>query len=353
MNQPSEQNRHRLCHLPASPASGIWRIAGPSRLGLLWLAPLLWLGVTPAKAHPGNIELTISCGANGNVDPKGSVVMPHMSDITYTATPNPGYKVEDWYFDGLKYGSDTTSFLHHLGDQDAIAVRVEFTRITHFVMTVAGYGGSLTPNSDAKEITVGWGDGVTFTAHPNPHYHVAQWTVDDAPVATGGATFTLPNITADHWVGITFALDSYTVQANAGPGGSLSPTGAVAVFYGDQQSFSATPEAGCDVACWWLDGRVVQTGGTTYWLDAIERNHTLQVTFGLPVLAISHQPATNTVVLSWPLAAEGWTLQATTNLSAAPVAWTNVPPPYPTDSDNFHVIEPVLARKKFYRLFHP
>jgi hypothetical protein len=276
-----------------------------------------------------------------------------MSNITYTATPNPGYKVEDWYFDGVKFGSDTTSFIHALGDQDAVAVHVEFIRITHFVMTIAGHGGSLTPNSDAKEITVGWGDGVTFTAHPNPHYHVAQWTVDDAPVATGGVTFTLPNITADHWVGITFALDSCTVQANAGPGGSLSPTGAVAVVYGDQQSFSATPEAGCDVACWWLDGRVVQTGGTTFWLDAIERNHTLQVTFGLPVLAISHQPATNTVVLSWPLAAEGWNLQATTNLSAAPVAWTNVPPPYPTDSDDFHVIEPVLARKKFYRLFHP
>jgi hypothetical protein len=197
MNQPSEQNRHRLCHLPISPASGIWRIAGPSRLGLLWLAPLLWLGVTPSKADPGNVELTISCGANGKVDPNGSVVMPHMSDIT-------------------------------------------------------------------------------FTAHPDPHYHVAQWTVDNAPVATGGATFTLPNITADHWVGITFALDSYTVPANAGPGGSLSPTGAVAVVYGDQQSFSATPEAGCDVACWWLDGRVVQTGGTTFWLDGVGSSRQLR-----------------------------------------------------------------------------
>ena len=97
---------------------------------------------------------------------------------------------------------------------------------------------------------------------------------------------------------------------------------------------------------------MVQTGGTTFWLDAIERNHTLQVTFALPVLAIS-QSATNTVVLSWPLAAEGWTLQATTNLSAPPAAWTNVPQPYLTDSDNFYITEPVLAGKKFYRLCHP
>lgn len=210
---------------------------GLARMRLLLLAPLLWLGVTPAEAHDGNITVSVSCGANGKVEP------------------------------------DRT-------------------------------------------------------------------------------TYSLENITAAHLVNISFAPDIYTVEASAGAGGSLSPTGSVAVVYGNPQSFTATPEAGGNVACWWLDGRVVQTNGTTFLLDAIESNHVLRVTFALPVLSIK-RTASNTIVLSWPQSAEGWNLQSATNLSAAPAAWTNISPPYPTDGENCYVIEPVLAGKKFYRLHHP
>jgi hypothetical protein len=121
------------------------------------------------------------------------------------------------------------------------------------------------------------------------------------------------------------------------------------VTYGDSQSFTATPDAGCDVALWSLDGQIVQTNGTTFWLMNVESNHVLQVTFSAPVLSIS-RTGTNTVVISWPSAYADWTLQTTTNLVETTEGWTDIAPPYLTDAANCRCIQPFTTRAKFYRL---
>ena len=73
---------------------------------------------------------------------------------------------------------------------------------------------------------------------------------------------------------------------------------------------------------------------------------------GAPTLLV-RRTETNTVTVSWPLPEAGWKLHATTNLSATPISWTELAPPYATNSTSLHFIEPAPLGNKFYRLHKP
>jgi autotransporter-associated beta strand protein len=71
-----------------------------------------------------------------------------------------------------------------------------------------------------------------------------------------------------------------------------------------------------------------------------------------PTLTVWHTN-TNMVGVSWPSSDIAWLLHATTNLSATPVFWTEISPPYQTNGTDLEFIEPALAGDKFYRLQKP
>ena len=127
--------------------------------------------------------------------------------------------------------------------------------------------------------TVNYGSSLTFTATPSTGYTVNTWSLDGTVVQTGGTTYTLTNITANHTVNVTFTLLTYTITPSAGANGTISPSTAQTVNYGSSLTFTATPSTGYMVNTWSLDGTVVQTGGTTYTLTNITANHTVNVTF--------------------------------------------------------------------------
>ena len=75
-------------------------------------------------------------------------------------------------------------------------------------------------------------------------------------------------------------------------------------------------------------------------------------TAGAPYLTVGHTP-TNTVVVCWPLPDAGWILQATTNLAAKPILWTEIGPPYLSNSTDLYFVEPLPVGQKYYRLHKP
>ncbi|MBI5386533.1 MAG: hypothetical protein HZA90_17830 [Verrucomicrobia bacterium] len=245
------------------------------------------------------------------------------------AFPDLGYEVEDWYVDGACAGWGGILEQHFaFGDRD-VDIYVQFQRITNGVYVESRGWGSVTPTGNMGWLQIGWNDDVTFTATPDPHFHVEAWTVDDVVAQTGGSEFTLTDVQAVRRVKVWFAIDVYTIDASAGSCGSLTPAGAVAVPYDDNQTFTATPAAGSEVEVWWLDGQRVQTNGTTFCLFDVQTNHVLRVTFSAPVLSILATP-TNTIVVSWPASAEGWVLEQANVLTSTPVPWAQIPPPYPS-----------------------
>jgi hypothetical protein len=76
--------------------------------------------------------------------------------------------------------------------------------------------------------------------------------------------------------------DMATITAGAGPGGSVSPSGAVTVNYGADQAFTITPNSGYHIADVLIDGSSVGVL-TSYTFTKVTANHTVVVTFATDV----------------------------------------------------------------------
>ena len=79
---------------------------------------------------------------------------------------------------------------------------------------------------------------------------------------TGGTTFVLMNITANHTVQVTF-IKAYTVTPSAGANGAISPNTVQTVNSGSSLTLTATPNSGYGVNTWSVDSTVAQTAART------------------------------------------------------------------------------------------
>src|SRR5439155_25630156 len=72
-----------------------------------------------------------------------------------------------------------------------------------------------------------------------------------------------------------------TITASAGPGGSISPSGAVSVNCGDSQSFSISPDKCHSISDVKVDG--VSVGPVaSYTFTDVQANHTIDASFVIP-----------------------------------------------------------------------
>jgi hypothetical protein len=78
---------------------------------------------------------------------------------------------------------------------------------------------------------------------------------------------------------VNIAIPQYTITVSAGSGGTVNPSGSVIKNAGENQTFSASPNAGYLVSQWLVDGSVVQYGGTSYTLYNVQSASAIQVTF--------------------------------------------------------------------------
>nr|MCU0781007.1 hypothetical protein [Akkermansiaceae bacterium] len=85
--------------------------------------------------------------------------------------------------------------------------------------------------------------------------------------------------------GITLPV-LHTITATAGPGGWITPNGAVEVVEGSQQTFTLTPEFGYAVETLLVDGEdaMSEMFGNSYTFYDVTSDHTIEVTFGSSAL---------------------------------------------------------------------
>jgi hypothetical protein len=76
----------------------------------------------------------------------------------------------------------------------------------------------------------------------------------------------------------SFEINTHTITATAGPNGSISPAGELAVQDNGDQAFSITPEADCTIADVLVDG--VSVGAVTrYTFSSVTGNHVITASF--------------------------------------------------------------------------
>jgi len=72
---------------------------------------------------------------------------------------------------------------------------------------------------------------------------------------------------------------------------------------------------------------------------------------GAPYLTITR--SNSTVVVSWPLPADGWLLEWTNRVDGVSAPWPQIPPPYQTNGSKLQFTEPTPLGNRFYRLHKP
>ena len=149
------------------------------------------------------------------------------TDVTFTATPENGYKFDHWTVNGVRDTTATTNAFKwkvpngQAADTPVTAYNIQAVCVPDtqsYTVTYAAEapenGTVTTPGGDSGSITVASGTNLTFTAHPNQYYHVKTWKLDNIPVdgSANQNTYTLSNVAGDHIVTVVFdKAVSYTV----------------------------------------------------------------------------------------------------------------------------------------------
>lgn len=156
----------------------------------------------------------------------------------------------------------------------ATVTAYSLVQVAHTITASAGANGSISPSG---AVTVNDGDNQSFTISPNANYHVADVLVDN--VSQGAiTTYTFNNVTADHTISATFAINTHTITASAGSNGSISPSGTITgVVHNATQSFTVNPNSGYQaVMSGTCGGNLV---GSTYTTNPITADCTVNATF--------------------------------------------------------------------------
>ena len=135
-------------------------------------------------------------------------------------------------------------------------------------------GGTITPNGVAN---VKKYSDQKYTIKANEGYFIQSVKVDN--VDKGKLeSYTFERVTTNHTITVTFAPKELAISASAGTGGSISPSGTVKVKYGEDKSFTITPNEGYDIQSVTVDG---QNKGkiTSYTFEDIKEAHSISATF--------------------------------------------------------------------------
>jgi hypothetical protein len=231
----------------------------------------------------------INCGAvcSGSYAPG--------TDVILTASADSGSVFAGWSGGGGSGSYETVV-------NAATSVTATFTKV-YSITATSDSNGSIIPSSNPpvsqasngsttiKIVTVNQGANQSFTLTPNAGYYLANLQADGVSVGAPG-TYTFSNVTADHTLTATFAVNGYTITASAGTGGSVSPSGATTVNSGGSQTYTITPATGYQIAGVTVDGTSVGAV-STYTFSNVTANHTISATFTINTYTITASSGAN------------------------------------------------------------
>ena len=229
--------------------------------------------------------ITASAGTGGSIAPSGAVVVSCGADQAFNVTADACYSIADVLVDGVSVGAVSSyTFTNVQADH---TISASFSLNSYTITASAGLGGSIAPSG---AVVVACGETQAFTITADGCYTIADVLVDGLSVgAVSGYTFT--NVQANHTIAASFTLTSYTITASAGAGGSIAPSGAVAVACGADQAFTVTPDACFTISDVLVDG--VSVGAVSgYTFTNVQADHTIAASFTLSNYTITASAGT-------------------------------------------------------------
>ena len=229
--------------------------------------------------EPDRYTITSSVKGDGIIVP-GQASVAHGSDKEFGIRPGEGSHIVDVLVDGVSVGAlDGYMFRNVTADHTIEAV---FATNSYIIITTTTGSGHISPSG---EVAVEHGSDQVFEIAPDDGYSVMDVSVDSKSVgAVRGYTF--PNVTSDHTIHATFAINEFIITAVAGDNGDISPAGEVVVEYGSRQMFSMIPDDGCYVLDVLINGSSAGPVMEHEFAD-VDSDHIIEVLFALTDHTIS------------------------------------------------------------------
>lgn len=199
------------------------------------------------------------------------------SDITITAVPNAGYRVQDWTINGQTTADTAVSkTLSNLRGETTVQVRFVklVTGITFGPTNETSEGGYISA-AEANETSI-LGDAATganiaasvpikFTAEVKPGYEIEGWYVNNVrdDSAGTGETYTYPNTTSANSIYIAPKFQQVEYDITTGDNVTVNGQNSTTARGGESLTFTAVPPAGQNVTGWTVNGKAVAGNGNT------------------------------------------------------------------------------------------
>lgn len=201
------------------------------------------------------------------------------SDITITAVPNAGYRVQDWTIDGQTTADTAVSkTLSNLQGETTVQVRFVklVTGITFGPTHETSEGGyisaaNLVNNSESilesadTGANIAEGLSIKFTAEVKPGYEIEGWYVNNVrdDSAGTGETYTYPNTTSASSIYIAPRFQQVKYNITTGDNVTVNGQNSTTARGGESLTFTAVPPAGQNVTGWTVNGKAVAGNGNT------------------------------------------------------------------------------------------
>ena len=239
-------------------------------------------------------DVTVNATEGGTVNTIGTVPVGNKTPSTFTATPAPGYRFDEWtYTGGIRTSGSLTNSSIDITANGTGTLTAHFTRVhtVNFFATPAA-AGTATATVNSNAITSGdkldANTTITFTAAVANAYNgqctFVRWVDGAGTPLSNNATYT-HTVKEDITVKAIFKITQYTLTFSAGDGGFVSAkannsniASPANLDYNTSVTLTAEPDAGCAFVKW-VDGADKQLStNATYTID-LKSNQTVKAVF--------------------------------------------------------------------------
>lgn len=212
----------------------------------------------------------VSESGNFTIGELSSLTLGVGESATFTVQPKANF-ISGNYTDDISISGSS------MGQSAESIVKVSFSvNEIYYDLTVdldGGDGATLSGSFPGGEV-------IDIDAGSKNNYTFSGWTTSNggtfADSSAAITTFTMPH--ADTTITASWIRTLYTIDASAGNGGTISPSGKNTVQAGDNSEYTITPSDGYVISDVKIDGNSIGAV-STYTFDYVQQSHTIEATF--------------------------------------------------------------------------
>jgi YD repeat-containing protein len=216
--------------------------------------------------------ISASATSGGAISSLGDTEIVSGDSKTYTITQAAGHRIKDIKVDGATIGTNSIYTFSDI-DQDH-TIHAEFEIMKYSITSSKSGNGTISPSGS---VSVNYNSNKTFTITPSSGYHISDVKVNNISQGTLNS-YTFNNVKSNQSIHADFSINTYTISASSGSGGTITPSGKSIRNYGGSITYTFSPSTGYKIKDVKVNGNSVGTP-SSYTFSNITSNKTIYVEF--------------------------------------------------------------------------